>query len=152
MSSSEQFREKHHIGEKAVAEGEIKGKVINLSNQHEINFTSDWIWRDELNGALRFHGTMPEPGGSGRSLLIGLSFKDKSQPSGTYDVKDPQIVYLTLKTFGAGEPDCEFEASSGHVILEHHPNNDINGKLVFKTKTVGVDSFSVNVVFDVRKF
>ncbi|MGP6459675.1 hypothetical protein [Pseudomonas parakoreensis] len=152
MSSDQQYLEAFHIGEKGEATGVIKGEVKNLHTEVTFDFLSTWIWRDEQNETLRFHGTMPDPLVPGRTWLVALGLSDKSQPSGTFPVGDSRIVYLNLVTFGIGEPTRTFEASSGYIVLEHHSNNDINGKLVFQTKQQAFDSFDVNVTFAIGQF
>ncbi|RBL68640.1 hypothetical protein C3E98_025060 [Pseudomonas sp. MWU13-2625] len=152
MSSDQQFLEEFHIGEKGEAAGVIKGKVKNLYTEVTFDFLSNWIWRDELNETLRFHGTMPDPLVPGRSWLVGLRLSSKSEPSGEFQFGDPRIVYLNLITFTDSGSKLEFPAASGGVILQHHPDNHINGKLEFRTEKRGFDSFDVDVTFAIGRF
>ena len=71
----------------------------------------------------------------------------------TFPVGDPKILHLSYLQYGDEEngKTVYFEAASGEVVLEREPfQMPINGRLNFKTKTVGDDHYDVDVIFDIK--
>ncbi|CAI8734111.1 DUF3237 domain-containing protein [Pseudomonas sp. IT-347P] len=137
-----------HEGQKGEASGTIKGKVKNLKTGKVHDFKDPWIWRDEQQGTLRFHGVVDDPEAPGEHVAIGLQLSSASQPAGEFKVGDPKILHLSYTKYGP--PDVYFRAESGLVTLQRQANNRINGSLKFESITIGDNQYAVDVIYDIE--
>jgi hypothetical protein len=131
----------------------MKGNITNLHTEKKYPFNSTWIWRDELQGTLRFHGTMPDPEREGRTALLALQLSQKDA-SDNYEVGDKRILlldYSSISNSGGGE--LSFKAETGTVGIQNsYPQQPINGKLDFVASGVLEDRYHVEVIFDISQF
>lgn len=136
----------NHAGKNGEASGTIKGTVTNLSTGHSYKFIDPWIWRDTQQGTLRFHGVVDDPEAPGKRLSVGLVLANAEQADGDFKWSDPEITHLGL---GKYDPPIGFTATSGRVIFRRREDDSINGRLVFTTDVIGVDQYSVDVIYDI---
>ncbi len=136
----------NHAGKKGEASGTIKGTVTNLTTGHSYKFSDPWIWRDIQQGTLRFHGVVDDPEAPGKRLFVGLVLADAEQVDGDFNWGDSEIKDLRL---GKYDPPIAFKATSGRVIFRRREDDSINGRLVFTTAVIGVDQYSVDVIYDI---
>jgi hypothetical protein len=148
MSKPEFFSELpvSHKGQKGAASGTIKGKVKNLKTGKVHDFKDPWIWRDTLEGTLRFHGVVNDPEAPGKQVSIVLRLASASQPGGEFKWDDPRILHLGYMKYG---PDVHFTAESGLVKLQRQADDRINGSLKFETITIGDNQYAVDVIYDI---
>ncbi|KNH29622.1 hypothetical protein ACS77_02810 [Pseudomonas syringae] len=154
MSSMELLPLEHPENSKGEAEGAIKGTITNLQTGKEYPFLASWIYRDEQQGTLRFHGTMTDPEAPGKQVAVGVQFSQKNAPSGTYPFDDPQVLHLSYTKYGEGDkPTVYFKAITGEIVLHNsYPQQPIDGGLSFTTETHGGDHYRVKVTFDIEAF
>jgi hypothetical protein len=130
----------------------MKGNITNQYTKKKYPFNSTWIWRDEQEGKLRFHGTMPDPETEGGTVLVALELSQKDA-SGNYEVGDKRIHNLAYSIgISSGNP-TRLEAKTGTVSIQNsYPQQPINGKLDFITHGVGWDHYHVEVAFEISQF
>lgn len=136
----------NHAGKNGEASGTIEGTVTNISTGFSYKFIDPWIWRDTQQGTLRFHGVVDDPEAPGKRLSVGLVLADAEQVSGDFKWSDSEIKHLGL---GKYDPPIDFKATSGRVIFRRREDDSIHGRLVFTTAYIGVDSYLVDVNYDI---
>ncbi|WP_283180365.1 hypothetical protein [Pseudomonas svalbardensis] len=138
---------------KGEAKGTIKGNITNLYTEKKYPFNATWIWRDEQQGTLRFHGTMQDPEREGRTVVVGVRLSQKDA-SGNYETGDERILYLSYSSRNLSDGGTiEFDATTGTVGIQNsYPQQPVNGKLDFQTSKVGRDHYHVEVVFEISQF
>jgi hypothetical protein len=131
----------------------MKGSITNLYTGKKYPFNSTWIWRDEQQETLRFHGTMPDPERAGWTALVALQLSQKDA-SGNYEVGDKRILYLGYSSrSNSDESQAIFKAKTGTVVIQNsYPEQPINGKLDFETLDWGNDLYHVEVIFEISQF
>jgi hypothetical protein len=137
---------------KGEATGTLKGSITNRYTEKKYPFNATWIWRDEQEGTLRFHGTMPDPEREGWTALLALQLSQKDA-SGHYEVGDKQILHLGYSSSHPDGSQASFEAKTGTVVIQNsYPEQPINGKLDFETLDWGNDLYHVEVIFEISQF
>lgn len=141
---------------RGTATGTMTGTVKNLYTNVESFFEAEWIWRDNQEGTLRFHGTVDDLEKPGETALIGLLLDREDVSSGTYRIGDTQVKltmsYMTfIRETGAGKR--QFIGLEGWVELKNsYPDKPISGTLWFKTKSIVHNNYEVNLKFDITDF
>ncbi|TFB36898.1 hypothetical protein [Pseudomonas sp. F01002] len=140
---------------KGEAKGGIKGTITNLITKIEYPFNATWIYRDEQQETLRFHGTMPDPENDHKKVAVALQLSQKNAPTGTYPFDSPKVLHLSYLKYdvdGEGHS-VYYEAISGHVdLVNAYPDSPISGKLVFKTTVIDDISYRVDVKYSITEF
>ncbi|SDR30767.1 hypothetical protein SAMN04490186_4949 [Pseudomonas grimontii] len=141
---------------RGTATGTMTGTVKNLYTNVVSTFKAEWIWRDNQEGTLRFHGTVDDLEKPGETALIGLLLDREDVSSGTYRIGDTQVKltmsYMTfIRETGAGKR--QFIGLEGWVELKNsYPDKPISGTLWFKTKSIVLNNYEVNLNFDITDF
>lgn len=128
--------------------GTMTGTVKNLSTGIVYDFSSGWVWRDELDRTLRFLGNVENFQEDGREVFVCLQLSNPSQTSDRFEVGDKRIRELFFAKF---KPNTKYDADSGYATLERDANDQINGKLVFTTVSRGEDRYALDMEFDIGK-
>jgi len=133
-----------HVGdgiEKLPAEA-IKGTITHLGTGIEHSFNATFIFRDEREGSLYFHGVMNE-----REQIV-LQLSKSQEPGGTITLPDSRVRYLRYRRkFEDTSHWDEFKALSGSIVLQRQPENAINGRLHFTTEKHNGNDYAVDVAF-----
>jgi len=140
---------------KGTATGTMNGKVVSLSDDQTYPFKATWIHRDNLNGMLRFFGTVEDLESPGRTSLIGLELTPESTPSGTDSIgATPVTLRLDYMTFiqDTGVT-TDYDGIKGWVeLISAYPAKPISGKLWFKTIRRGGREYEVELDFNITDF
>ena len=154
---------------KGTATGTMNGTVETLSGDQTYPFKATWIYRDNLNGMLRFHGTVDDLESPGRTSLIGLELTPESTPSGTYSIGvNPESAPSDTDSIGATPVTLrldymtfirdtgvttDYEGIEGWVELKSaYPEKPISGKLWFKTRPRVGRAYEVELDFNIPDF
>ena len=154
---------------KGTATGTMNGTVETLSGDQTYPFKATWIYRDNLNGMLRFHGTVDDLESPGRTSLIGLELTPESTPSGTYSIGvNPESAPSDTDSIGATPVTLrldymtfirdtgvttDYEGIEGWVELKSaYPEKPISGKLWFKTRPRLGRAYEVELDFNIPDF
>ena len=158
-----------HKSNKGTATGTMNGTVETLSGDQTYPFKATWIYRDNLNGMLRFHGTVDDLESPGRTSLIGLELTPESTPSGTYSIGvNPESAPSDTDSIGATPVTLrldymtfirdtgvttDYEGIEGWVELKSaYPEKPISGKLWFKTRSRVGRAYEVELDFNIPDF
>ena len=158
-----------HKSNKGTATGTMNGTVETLSGDQTYPFKATWIYRDNLNGMLRFHGTVDDLESPGRTSLIGLELTPESTPSGTYSIGvNPESAPSDTDSIGATPVTLrldymtfirdtgvttDYEGIEGWVELKSaYPAKPISGKMWFKTRTRVGRGYEVELDFNITDF
>ena len=158
-----------HKSNKGTATGTMNGTVETLSGDQTYPFKATWIYRDNLNGMLRFHGTVDDLESPGRTSLIGLELTPESTPSGTYSIGvNPESAPSDTDSIGATPVTLrldymtfirdtgvttDYEGIEGWVELKSaYPEKPISGKLWFKTRPRVGRAYEVELDFNITDF
>jgi hypothetical protein len=154
---------------KGTATGTMNGTVETLSGDQTYPFKATWIYRDNLNGMLRFHGTVDDLESPGRTSLIGLELTPESTPSGTYSIGvNPESAPSDTDSIGATPVTLrldymtfirdtgvttDYEGIEGWVkLISAYPAKPISGKMWFKTRTRVGRGYEVELDFNITDF
>lgn len=154
---------------KGTATGTMNGKVVSLSDDQTYPFKATWIHRDNLNGMLRFFGTVEDLESPGRTSLIGLELTPESTLSGTYSIGvNPESASSDTDSIGATPVTLrldymtfiqdtgvttDYDGIKGWVeLISAYPAKPISGKLWFKTIRRGGREYEVELDFNITDF
>lgn len=127
-----------------VTKGYMKGAVT--INGKEEPFESDYVYRDEMQGSLRFFAHMTD--GLPARSVISVRLKDKDAKSGRYEFNHPTVQYFSYRPLRGGGEDG-LNATKGHLELTRtdDPEPVIAGTLEFWTKD-NTRTFMIKVEFE----
>ncbi|VVP86428.1 hypothetical protein [Pseudomonas fluorescens] len=120
----------------------IKGTITHRGTGTEHSFNATFIYRDERQGSLYFHGVMDDR----EQIMLQLS--ESQEPSGTINLPDSRVLYLVYRRKFRDTTHWDVFASlSGSILLQRQPENAINGRLHFTTEKNDGNDYVIDVVF-----
>ncbi|MHC8344116.1 hypothetical protein [Pseudomonas sp. RT6P73] len=150
MSSKNLLPTERESGSNTEPTGTMKGTLINLRTAESYDYFATYIYRDKQGGTLRFHGSMKNPEIPEKYVSVGLQLSKHDEASGEFEVGDPRILHLFYMQY---DKDVYFDAASGNVVFQRGEGQDeINGRLLFKTKTIGDVHYAVDVTFAITGY
>jgi hypothetical protein len=128
--------------------GEFRGSVNIQGVEHP--FQSNYVYRDEQQGGLRFFGLMEHSTGLYDRDAIHVEFNNSGAPDGTYAVGGGGDVHLRELRYAPPGDRYGYPAQSGTVLFRRNDaETTINGRVEFEF-THGTTHYKIDAIFSIK--